>query len=45
MGIASQQTLGESLDSLSSRADAALYRAKANGRNRTEIAAPTPLAA
>ena len=45
IGIASQQTLGESLDSLLSRADAALYRAKANGRNRTEIAAPTPLAA
>jgi diguanylate cyclase (GGDEF)-like protein len=45
IGIASQQTPGESLDSLLSRADAALYRAKANGRNRTEIAAPTPLAA
>jgi diguanylate cyclase (GGDEF)-like protein len=45
IGIAGEQILGESLDSLLSRADAALYRAKANGRNRTEIAPPTPLAA
>lgn len=45
IGIASQQAPGESLDSLLSRADAALYQAKANGRNRAEIAAPSPLAA
>ena len=45
IGIASQQAAGESLDSLLSRADAALYCAKANGRNRAEIAAPAPLAA
>ncbi|KRB92978.1 hypothetical protein ASE26_28650 [Duganella sp. Root198D2] len=45
IGVASQQTPAESLDSLLSRADAALYRAKANGRNRTEISAHTPLAA
>jgi diguanylate cyclase (GGDEF)-like protein len=45
IGIAAQQVPGETLDSLLSRADAALYRAKANGRNCTEIAAPAPLAA
>ena len=45
IGIACQETTGESLDSLLSRADAALYRAKENGRNRTELAASTPLAA
>lgn len=45
IGIASQQAYGESLDSLLSRADAALYRAKANGRDRAEIAAASPLAA
>ena len=45
IGIAGQQAPGESLDSLLSRADAALYRAKANGRNRAEVAEPAPLAA
>lgn len=45
IGIAAQQAPGESLDSLFSRADAALYRAKANGRNRAEVAAPASLAA
>ncbi|WP_374584499.1 GGDEF domain-containing protein [Pseudoduganella sp.] len=45
IGIAGQHVPGESLDSLLARADHALYRAKANGRNRTEIAGPTPLAA
>ncbi len=45
IGIAGQQAPGESLDSLLSRADTALYLAKANGRNRAEIAAPAPLAA
>jgi diguanylate cyclase (GGDEF)-like protein len=45
IGISSQQAPGETLDSLLSRADTALYRAKENGRNRTEIAPPTPLAA
>lgn len=45
IGLAGQQEAGESLDSLLARADAALYRAKANGRNRAEVAAPAPLAA
>jgi diguanylate cyclase (GGDEF)-like protein len=45
IGIASQQAPGESLDSLLSRADAALYRAKANGRDRAEIAVQPALAA
>ncbi len=45
IGIACQQTPGESLDSLLSRADAALYRAKANGRDRAEVAPPPSLAA
>ena len=39
IGIASQQQVGESLDSLLSRADAALYRAKDHGRDRIEVAA------
>lgn len=45
IGIAGQHLVSESLDSLLARADHALYRAKANGRNRTEIAGPAPLAA
>jgi diguanylate cyclase (GGDEF)-like protein len=45
IGIAGQQSPDESLDSLLSRADAALYRAKANGRDRTEVAPPPFLAA
>jgi diguanylate cyclase (GGDEF)-like protein len=45
IGIAGQQARGETLDSLLSRADDALYRAKANGRNRAEVALPSSLAA
>lgn len=45
IGIAEQQAACESLDSLFSRADMALYRAKANGRNRAEVAGPPALAA
>jgi len=37
MGVATLQT-NESLESLFNRADAALYKAKENGRNRTELA-------
>jgi diguanylate cyclase (GGDEF)-like protein len=45
IGIAAQHAANESLDSLFSRADMALYRAKANGRNRAEVAAAPSLAA
>jgi len=38
IGIASQQTPDESLEALMARADAALYRAKAAGRDRSELA-------
>jgi diguanylate cyclase (GGDEF)-like protein len=38
IGIASQQAPDESLEALMARADAALYRAKAGGRNRSEVA-------
>jgi diguanylate cyclase (GGDEF)-like protein len=37
IGVACQISADEALDSLLARADAALYRAKANGRDRTEI--------
>ncbi|HEV7815312.1 MAG TPA: GGDEF domain-containing protein [Janthinobacterium sp.] len=43
IGIASQTTPDENLDSLLMRADAALYRAKANGRDRTEICEHAPV--
>jgi diguanylate cyclase (GGDEF)-like protein len=38
IGIASQQAPDESLEALMARADAALYRAKAGGRDRSEVA-------
>jgi diguanylate cyclase (GGDEF)-like protein len=38
IGIASQRTSDESLEALMARADAALYRAKAAGRDRSELA-------
>jgi diguanylate cyclase (GGDEF)-like protein len=38
IGVASQQAPGESLEALMARADAALYRAKAAGRDRSEAA-------
>lgn len=38
IGIASQQAPDESLEALMARADAALYRAKAAGRDRSEVA-------
>ncbi|MBB3120414.1 GGDEF domain-containing protein [Pseudoduganella violacea] len=37
IGIACQYSSHESLDNLLARADVALYRAKANGRNRVEL--------
>ena len=44
IGIASWDA-EEDLEALTVRADAALYEAKRNGRGRTEVAAPRPLAA
>lgn len=38
IGIASAKTLGDEVEHLLARADGALYRAKANGRDRIEIA-------
>lgn len=43
IGIACQQSAEEDLDGILMRADAALYRAKANGRDRIELAQPTQL--
>jgi len=40
MGLAEVTNSDESLDSVVSRADAALYRAKSAGRDRLELAAP-----
>jgi diguanylate cyclase (GGDEF)-like protein len=40
IGVACQQSAAEDLDALLMRADAALYRAKANGRDRIEVAEP-----
>jgi len=43
-GIAEWRPSGESLESLLSRADDALYRAKENGRNRAVMGEPAPAA-
>jgi len=47
IGVASQLSPDDALDGLLARADAALYRAKANGRDRTEVCtvAPPPFTA
>jgi diguanylate cyclase (GGDEF)-like protein len=45
IGVACQQSAAEDLDGLLMRADAALYRAKANGRDRIEVAEPAGLPA
>lgn len=42
IGVACQATPAETLDALLARADAALYRAKANGRDRIELADAEP---
>lgn len=44
IGVACQLSADEDLDGILMRADAALYRAKENGRDRIEIAEPAPAA-
>jgi len=41
-GVASTDTNGATLDALMAAADAALYVAKAQGRDRCVVAAPAP---
>lgn len=38
IGVTSKQQDSDTVDTLMTRADAAMYRAKANGRNRVETA-------
>lgn len=43
IGIGTQRSAGETLDSLLARTDAALYRAKEGGRDRVEVAEDGPV--